>query len=78
VALFTDQDVEEKDEPSMVRLPQTLWDALTRIATVEEKRVRAMNPKAKKVSRNDVIKKVLADFVTRYDAETKPGSKRGH
>lgn len=79
LTLFSTEEVEEKDEGSMVRLPKTLWERLTTIAKLEDARVRAAKPDAKKISRNDLIKKVLREFADKFEAEQdrKP-AKKGH
>jgi virulence-associated protein VagC len=76
VALFSDNDLEEKDEGSVVRLPRTVWDELDRISVIERQRALIQKPNAKKVSRNDVIKKVLIDFIERYQSDEQAESER--
>lgn len=75
--LFSDDDVEEKDDPSPIRLPKSLWGRLSRIAELETASAREKNPHAKLISRNSVVRKVLSDFADAYEQEaSRP--KRGH
>jgi Zn-finger domain-containing protein len=76
--LFSDDDIEEQEEPSPVRLPPSLWARLSEIAHTETERAKVANKKAKTISRNSVIKRVLRNFVEQYEAEeTDKRSRRG-